>query len=806
MIDTDGILASLRTASDAAARHVRTALGHAAVAARHAVAMATRLALVARFALMRLWRRSRSRFWPGLVVVVLSVISGLATFLILTNMTPVAPRNDVVIGVLLVNGILIFAMLWIVAQHVRDLVRAWREKEPGSRLHVRIVLLFSLIAALPAALLAAAASTTFSRSLDNWFSIRTRSIVESSLAVAQAYVEEHGQVIRSEALSMARDLDGASPQVRADAKSLRGLLVVQAGLRNMPAAFLVDRSGRAVVSAVLDDKITFTPPPPEVMTQALGGQLVLMHSPSTSRIAAVTRLTSMPDTVLYVVRGVSPTVVDYLTRARVSMDEYERLRRSRKNLTAAHSIMYSAISLTALLAAIWSGLWFAGRFVAPIQRLIRGAQQVSRGDLEVALPEKRGEGDLRRLSQTFNRMTADLKAQRQSLVEKNTQLSESGAFMEAVLSGISAGVIGLDPDGCVTLVNRPAERLLQRAAVDMIDKPLRDTLPGFAALVSAAETPAGRPRPPAQVAIEIGGDERTFAVRVTRHGSGDAAPASGALPQGAVVTFDDITDLVAAQRTSAWADVARRIAHEIKNPLTPIQLSAERLKRKYAASITGDRETFEKMTDTISRQVDNLKHIVNEFAAFARLPEPQMSVCDLREAVEGPVLLFQESHVGVDIALDLPETPVIATADSKQIAQAVTNLVKNAIEATEARRAEADAPPDYRGRIDVSLRRTGSAIVVEVVDNGNGLPKNKARIVEPYVTTKAKGTGVGLSIVNKIVEQHDGTLALEDAPPAPGRPRGALVRISLPGTRGAAEPAAAVPARPPDRPVRPAAE
>jgi two-component system nitrogen regulation sensor histidine kinase NtrY len=730
-------------------------------------------------------------FWAG-VIVALSVISGLATFLILTNLTPLAPRNDVVLGVLFINGVLIAAMLAIVTLQLRTLVTAWRQKVPGARLHVRIVLLFSIIAAIPAILIAAAASTTFSRSLDTWFSTRTRSIVQSSLAVAQAYVEEHGQVIRTEIVSMARDLDSASPALLRDPKSLRGLLVVQAGLRNIQAAFLIDREGVATTSAILDDKISFTPPPPEVIQRALAGQPVLMHSPSTSRIGAVTRLQSRPDTMLYVVRSISQEVLGYIASARLSVDEYERLRQNRTGLTAAHGLMYLTISMTALLAAVWCGMWFAGRFVAPIQRLILAARQVSAGNLDIALPEKRGEGDLRRLSQTFNKMTADLKTQRDDLVQANTELTERRAFIEAVLTGVSAGVVGVDPEGRVTLVNRSAERLLKRSARDLIGKPIVEALPEAAAPLALQGSRMSQGGSPDQIVIDVAGEERTFAVRVTDHeaeagSSADpgAAPTAEAAGQGrgVVITLDDITELVMAQRTSAWADVARRIAHEIKNPLTPIQLSAERLKRKYAGSIATDRETFEKLTDTISRQVDNLKHIVNEFAAFARLPEAHMTVSDLREAVEGPAVLFQESHPAVTFRIAIPEQPVILSADSKQIGQAVTNLVKNAVEATDARASEADRPADYAPMIDVALKTEGGMVVIEVIDNGVGLPKNRSRIIEPYVTTKAKGTGIGLSIVRKIVEQHGGVLSLEDAPVVPGRPRGAMVRLVLPAER-----------------------
>ncbi len=312
--------------------------------------------------------------------------------------------------------------------------------------------------------------------------------------------------------------------------------------------------------------------------------------------------------------------------------------------------MYTMISMTALLAAIWVGMWFAGRFVAPIRRLIFAAQQVSTGDLLVELPEKRGEGDLRRLSHTFNNMTRELKHQRDALVTANEQLLDRRRFMEAVLSGVSAGVIGLDSQGRITLLSRSAEQLLGTTEAEVVGKRLSDVLPVFAALLRRRTTKGMRkPRGQQEISFPVNGEDRTFAVRVTREkaGPGDV---------GSVVTFDDITELVSAQRTSAWADVARRIAHEIKNPLTPIILSAERLRRKYGKVITGpDRETFDKLTATIERQAGDIKTMVDEFASFARVPKPVIETQDLRESVLEPVVLFREGHPGVSYNLVMPE-------------------------------------------------------------------------------------------------------------------------------------------------------
>jgi two-component system nitrogen regulation sensor histidine kinase NtrY len=440
--------------------------------------------------------------------------------------------------------------------------------------------------------------------------------------------------------------------------------------------------------------------------------------------------------------------------------------------------MYFMISLTALLAAVWVGLWFAGQFVAPIRRLIAAAQQVARGNLKVELPIRRGEGDLRRLSMNFNAMTQELERQRSELVSANTQLNERRRFTEAVLSGVSAGVLGLDRDDRITLASRSATKLLGQEEGDLVGRPLAEAVPEFAAVLHGEE----HKRPQHHLTLIIAGEERNFSVRVTHEEQGEEN-------YGSVLTFDDVTELVSAQRTSAWADVARRIAHEIKNPLTPIQLSAERLRRKYGPAIKEDPEIFERCTDTIIRQVGDVTRMVDEFSAFARMPKAQMEDQDIRDVVRAAVLDRHMTTADVTFETKVGSEPIIVSCDRRLVSQAVSNLVKNAQEALQTYSEGTTKEPDWRGRIETVVRRNGDRVDIEVIDNGPGLPKhNRNRLLEPYVTTKGnKGTGLGLAIVLKSVEQHGGTLSLEDAPPAPGRSHGALIRISLPMRRTPAQ-------------------
>ena len=718
-------------------------------------------------------------FWIGLTVVGLSIVSALVSYFILTGLTAIAPRNELVWAALAINVTLILAMLGIIAWQAHGLVRAWKDRVPGARLHTRIVALFSVIAALPTILLAVAATTTFSRSLDGWFSTRTRAIVENSYDVAKAYVNEHGQIIRTDINNMVRDINGLTSTVTDNPEEFQKLLIGQAGLRDLPAAYVIDNQGVPTVLAIDDPKLPYIVPPVDVIKLAEAGQVPLLMSSDSYRVAAIAKIDSLPGRYLYVARGVSPKVIGHLQATEQNVDEYNRLRKSRSGLKVAHGLIYFMISTTSLLAAIWTGMWFAGRFAAPIRRLIAGAEEVSRGNLNIALPEKRGEGDMRRLSQTFNHMTRELKGQQDALVLTNAQLTERRNFMEAVLSGVSAGVIGLDSDDRITLLSRSAERLLGIASADAVGKLLTDIVPEFAPVLEADETSL-KSKGQIEVKRQAGDEERSFAVNITRErGSEDDV--------GSVVTFDDVSELVQAQRTSAWADVARRIAHEIKNPLTPIQLSAERLRNKFGKQVSENRELFDQLTQTIERQTGQIKSMVDEFASFARMPQPVMAEHDLRLAVQEPAILFREgNNKNIDFKVVLPDAAVNARFDLRLISQAVTNLIKNATEAIDGVREGPAGQAEYRGDIEVHLVPASDRAAIVVIDNGIGLPKqNRTRLLEPYVTTRAKGTGLGLAIVQKIVEQHGGTLSLEDAPITETRSRGALVRLTLPA-RGTA--------------------
>ena len=431
--------------------------------------------------------------------------------------------------------------------------------------------------------------------------------------------------------------------------------------------------------------------------------------------------------------------------------------------------MYALVGVIFLLAAIWVGLWFADKLVAPLVRLLDAARRVSGGELDAKVTVVEGPEDLQNLSKTFNLMTDHLKQQRDDLVDASEAIDARRRFTEAMLAGVSAGVIGIDPSGRVSLVNRSALQLLGRTESDLIGQPAERVLSPFLPIFEQAlSRPSGFAE--GQVDIERKGDGRSLFARVTTESSEDAS-------HGHVLTFDDITDLVSAERNSAWADIARRIAHEIKNPLTPIQLSAERLKRKYGAQIQTDKHIFDQCTDTIIRQVGDIGRMVDEFSSFARMPkavpEPQQLAAIVREAT----VLQRVSSADIDIELDVQEGELVFPFDRRLITQAITNLVKNARESVETRLQQ---QPEPRGHILVAAGVDDGHPFIRVTDNGIGLPKeNRHRLAEPYMTTREKGTGLGLAIVKRIMEEHGGRLILEDAPGDGGAVRGARVTLQF---------------------------
>jgi two-component system nitrogen regulation sensor histidine kinase NtrY len=705
----------------------------------------------------------------GSIAVVLAMLSATVTFAVLVGLTPIVPTHRVVVTLLLIDLATSLLLVGVIGREIWKIFSARRHGRAGARLHVRIIGLFSVVAAVPAVLVAIVASVTLDRGLAPWFTTRIQSVIQNSLTVAQLYFNEQGVLIRSEITAMAFDVSRAKTMFDSDRDRFRQLLSAQAQVRGLPLTLMVHSDLSVVEKAEVEGVGDIGPPTAAGALASVGENepQVAMFLESKS-VAAVIKLRGYDDTYLYVARPLDARVIEQLESTKESIAEFSNLESRRVGVQIAFALMYTVIALIVLLSAVWIGLNFANRLVAPIRRLIGAANLVSTGNLYVQVPVRRGEGDLSQLGETFNKMTQELRTQRDDLMRARDQIDSRRRFTEAVLAGASAGVIGVDSEGKISILNRSAEKLIGQSESTAAGRDLTDVMPELAPLFTEARSGMHR-LVQGQITISRDMRERNLSVRVTTEQSADQ-------DHGYVVTLDDITDLVTAQRTSAWADIARRIAHEIKNPLTPIQLSAERLKRKYGKVITEDKAVFEQCTDTIVRQVDDIKRMVDEFSRFARMPKPVMTAEDVADTARQVVFLQRVGNPDIDIEVETEQEHMPAKFDRRLISQALTNIVKNATEAIAA------VPPEElgRGRIHVSVKREGGDIVIDVTDNGTGLPKeNRNRLLEPYVTTREKGTGLGLAIVGRILEEHGGGMELFDAPDVASGGRGAWVRMRI---------------------------
>jgi two-component system nitrogen regulation sensor histidine kinase NtrY len=685
-----------------------------------------------------------------------SAAAGIATYGALTDRFVVGPGSKLLILLLYVDLILLVLLGAVV---VRRLAVLWAERRrglAGSRLHGQLVLLFSVVAVTPTIIVAIFSLLFFNLGVDAWFSDRIKTVVDESLSVAEAYLQEHQHNVTADVLAMAQDITQSAPSLLENPTRLSQILSAQTALRGLTEAIIFDGHGNLLARSGFSFSMEFDADLPKwALERARNGEVVVLSSDTDDRVRALVQLDTLFDIFLYVGRSVDPRVLSHLDRTRGAVKLYDALAQQRSEIQVIFVVIFAVVAVLLLLAAVWVGIAIAARLVKPIGQLIRVADRVGAGELDIRVSENDTGNELASLSRAFNRMTEQLAEQQHELRAANEQLDDRRRFTEAVLAGVSAGVIGLDAEGAINLPNRSASELLGIDLERFMGTSLAVAAPEMAPLLESARRRPGR-MTEAQINLVRDGQTRQLLVRVVQE-MGEHEPI------GFVVTFDDITALLSAQRTAAWADVARRIAHEIKNPLTPIQLSAERLKRKYLKEIASDPDTFRECTDTIVRQVGDIGRMVDEFSSFARMPSPVMREENLSEICHHAVVLQKAAQPSIEFIEVLPSSPVRRSFDSRQIGQALTNILKNAAEAIEGRDSP-DGRPPAKGRIAIELRvDSNGQAVISVSDNGRGLPKQgRERLIEPYVTTRAKGTGLGLAIVKKIMEDHGGDLVLED--------------------------------------------
>lgn len=693
--------------------------------------------------------------WTNRLAVMLifaAIIAGSATYGALNATPPFGNDPHTVIWMLNIDLIILLLFVALIARRVASIWSGHRRGVAGSRLHVRLVSAFSIMAVTPAVIMTIFAAFFLHFGVQSWFSDRIKTAIDESQAVATAYLEEHLEVIRADVMAMANDLDRQASLFIANAEAFDKIIQTQSMLRNLSESMVFDSDGHVLAKSSLSYALSFDDLSPYHLSRAKEGEVVLITPDSEDRVRALVRLGNFSDAYLFVGRTVDPVVLSHLADTKKATEEYETLEAQRSSLQVKITLIFVVVAFLLLLAAIWFGFLFARKLVQPIGELIEAADRIRAGDMTTRVAELDSKDEFDVLARAFNRMTRQIQEQRDELITANQQLDRRRHFTETVLAGVSSGVVGIDADGFITLANNSAAELFKHPTSDFVGKNIGDILPEIKNLLSQAKQKPGK----------ISQGEIPYTITEEGRRILLARIVIDSDISGGVLTFDDITELQSAQRKAAWADVARRIAHEIKNPLTPIQLSAERLQRKYISQIIEEQDIFTQCTKTIIHHVGDIGRMVDEFSAFARMPDPVMKPEFPTRHILDLMAFQQQAHPEIifDVSgIDPRQKDISALMDSQQIRQAFTNILQNAIDSIYLRKEES---PAHKGQIRLSLMQRSEDIVITLADNGLGLPKtiDAIRLTEPYVTQKEKGTGLGLAIVKKIMEDHGGRVIL----------------------------------------------
>ncbi len=690
--------------------------------------------------------------WSGrlaMILIAAIIASGAATYAALSEAPPFGNDPNAVIWLLNLDLVIMILLVGLIARRFAKLLSGRKRGIAGSKLHVRLVVIFSIMAAAPAIIMAIFSTFFFHFGVQAWFSDRVKTAVDSAQLVAESYLEEHQQVIKADILAMANDLDRQSALYYEDRDKFDAYLETQSFVRNLSEVMMFDSSGKIIARTNLTFTLTFEGLPDMVLNQARDGEVVVMTGQYDDRVRALVKLNNYADAYLFVGRMVDPIVISQLDKTKEAATAYTTLSQKSSGLMVTITLIFIVVALMFLLAATWFGIILARQLVTPIGSLITASDRVRAGDLTARVSEGEQIDEFDYLAKSFNRMTMQIQEQRDEVMQANRQLDQRRRFTETVLAGVTAGIVGVDDKGIITLANASAAELFSVDQEKMVGQSISEIVPQIEMALEQAQQKAGKVAQSEIPYLARDMSRRILLVRIAVDRIGDEN-------KGAVITFDDITELQSAQRVSAWADVARRIAHEIKNPLTPIQLSAERLKRKYMKEVTSDPQVFAECTDTIIRHVGDIGRMVSEFSDFARMPEPVMKEENLATHIRQTLVLQKEAHgdIAFNIIDDVGDLRIVC--DAQQIRQAVTNLIQNAIDSIHEK--------EGASRLNILLTHDSSRenCVICISDSGLGLPKGEdpSRLTEPYVTHKARGTGLGLAIVKKIMEDHGGKLVI----------------------------------------------
>lgn len=724
------------------------------------------------------WRNLSSvRMGFAWAMVTLAPILVLLTIIALRNL-PNAPSSRLWRSVIAADMFYAISIVGLILWSISRIYIARKKNSAGSQLHMRLGGTFAMLALIPTLLVATFAALVINVGLEGWFSTRVRAVVGASLSAAEAYeaeqqsdLEEYVELI---AMSL-NDLKRRKPFF-ADAGELRVVLThlhksLQRGLKE---TYIIDGTATLIARGELSYLFGFETPSQKQLELAMQGKTVIIQDWKNDEFRALVRLTEFSDRYLYVSRSVDGDILSLLDDTKETVKLYNQMESERGQLLFSFSLIYLGFTAIITMSAIWIGLMFAERLARPIGRLVWAARRVGRGDLDVRVAEEKGDDEIASLGRAFNTMTSQVKKQRDDLIEVNAITERSRRLFDGVLSGVTAGVVGLTKEGRISVMNAAAERILNLDIKKDLNSFLAEAVPEFSTLFHEVENRKIDSQQE-QINLTRTGSAEILLVKMAERRNEDG------LLEGYVVTFDDVTNLVSAQRMAAWGDVARRIAHEIKNPLTPIQLSAERIARKFAPLVGDEADNLKQYISVIVRQVNDLRRIVDEFSKFARMPEPDKRTYNLSVIIKDAVILQQASYENITLELINDIVEIWMEIDETMISQALINLLQNALESVEIK---INNNPNllFKPLVKIYVIRTDNQVSIEISDNGIGLPdENRSRLFEPYVTRRKEGTGLGLSIVKKIIEEHDGILELLDAPYFKGcLHKGALAKIILP--------------------------
>jgi len=685
---------------------------------------------------------------------------GAATAYALTRVDYLSNDTDFVMWLVMIDALALLVLGTLVGRQIWRLWSERRQRLAGHQLHWRMAVLFGGVTTFPAIIVTLFALFVVDYSLRGWFAERISTAVNESVRVAESYFDEHARSISGEVLTMANDINREAYRLAGKGNLMGRYLSDQAALRNLSDAIIFDGTGQVLAKSQFAFAITFTNLESSWVEKARKGEVVVLRADETNKLRAVVKLNSYVDAYLLVGRFIDSKVLLAMDQTRLAASDYQQLGFQQLDLQISFAVLFGIILLLILIASLWIGLNLATAIVGPLGSVIHVAEQVRAGNLSQRVPEDLQLEEISRLGSAFNRMLDELARSREQLVQANTQIDQRREFTEAVLGGVSSGVVGLDRDNKVTLPNATARELLGKKDTDLIGQKLADVIPEFKGLLAITNQK------------KHFGEEQIILQRQNSHLILRARIVSEVIEGrviGYVVTFDDVTSLLSAQRKAAWSDIARRIAHEIKNPLTPIQLASDRLLKKYRPDDQKAADQFEEYVRIIMRQVDDIGRMVDEFSAFARMPQPKMDRHSLLEIVNGQISLFTSKDLSLDIEIDDAKQDYITICDAGLVRQALTNLLQNAKDSLHEHRVAAPA-------IRISMASEDDMIAITLVDNGPGFPEmDLGKLVEPYVTTRQKGTGLGLAIVSKIMEDHGGNMQLGKADGG-----GALVCLKFP--------------------------